>query len=39
MLTLPVLDQVEGLEGGDDVVLGDARHLGQVLDGQGAPGY
>lgn len=27
MLALPVLDHVEGLQGADDVILGDAGHL------------
>jgi len=37
VLTLPILDEVERLEGGDDVVLCDARHLGQVFDGESSP--
>jgi hypothetical protein len=37
MLPFPIFDKVEGLEGGDDVVLRDASHLGQVLDGEGPP--
>jgi hypothetical protein len=32
MLALPVLDQVEGLEGGDDVLSLDRGHLTDVFD-------
>ena len=32
MLALPVLDHVEGLEGADDVILSDARHLAAQTD-------
>ena len=36
VLALPVLDEVEGLQGGDDVRLGDRGHGGEVLDAHGA---
>ena len=36
VLALPVLDQVERLQGGDDVRLGDGGHGGEVLDAHGA---
>lgn len=32
MLALPVLDHVEGLQGADDVILGDAGHLAAERD-------
>ena len=32
VLALPVLDHVEGLEGADDVILSDARHLATQTD-------
>lgn len=37
MLALPVLDHVEGLQGADDVILGDAGHLAKIFDRQCAP--
>ena len=37
MLALPVLDQIEGLEGVDDVGLGDGGNPAQVGDAQSAP--
>ena len=37
VLTLPVLDQVQGLQRRDDIVLGYAGHHGQVFNGKGAP--
>lgn len=37
VLPLPILDEVQRLEGGDDVVLGDAGHRTQILDAQGSP--
>ena len=37
VLTLPILDQVQGLQRRDDVVLGYAGHHGQVFNGKGAP--
>ena len=36
VLALPVLDEVERLQGGDDVRLGDGGHGGEVLDAHGA---
>lgn len=35
MLTLPVLDHVEGLQGADDVTLSDAGHLAEEKRGRG----
>ena len=37
MLPLPVLDQVERLQRGDDVVLRDGGHGAQVFDAQRPP--
>ena len=31
VLALPVLDQVQRLQGGNDITLSDARHCAQVL--------
>jgi len=36
VLPLPVLDQVQRLKRGYDVSLRDTRHMGEVLDRQGA---